>query len=120
MHMKTRKHPRVMPMPGAPVSVSFLEPELLDLNKTLEVRDLSLGGMGIKVPLGNKLVQSGMEVRGMKLALGSDVTCTLSGTFVYRKLGVCGMEFRFCDPGEIDKVDGYIAEYYPRASRRSD
>ncbi len=116
---KTRKHVRIESEPGEPITVLFKQSELKELSQRIEVRDVSLGGLGLKVPLGSKVLKKEMVIKDFELMLPGAVKCVFSGKVVYKRLNYCGIEFINIDPAERWKLEIFIAGKKQEQKRNS-
>jgi c-di-GMP-binding flagellar brake protein YcgR len=106
---KVRKYPRVASKPDDPITVSFKQKELQELTLQMEVRDISMVGIGIKVPLGKRFLKEGLVVEDMVISLPGTGKCTLSGKIVYKRLGQIGIEFMDSKPTEYRKLEEFTS-----------
>lgn len=106
---KVRKHPRVGSNPDDPITVSFKQKELQELTPQMEVRDISMVGLGLKVPLGKRFLKEGLIVEDMVIMLPGTGKCTLSGRIVYKRLGHVGIEFMDSKPTEFRKLEEFTS-----------
>lgn len=111
MHGKdrTRKHFRVASTAEEPITVSFRQPELKKLESRIEVRDVSVEGLGLKVPLGARELKEGMVIEGMEIGLPGAAKCVLTGAVVYKRLGHCGIRFVESDSAETRKLRAFTS-----------
>lgn len=107
---KVRKYPRIASRPENPITVSFKQKELQELTPQMQVRDISMVGMGIKVPLGKRFLKEGLVVEDMVIALPGTGKCTLSGRVVYKRLGQIGIEFMDGKPTEYRKLEEFTSK----------
>ena len=105
---KSRKHVRIDSEPEEPIIVSFKQPELKELSQRIEVKDISLEGLGLKVPLGSRVLKEEMVINEFELMLPGAVKCVFSGKVVYKRLNHCGIEFINIDPAERWKLEIFI------------
>ncbi len=117
---KTRKHGRIESEPGASIIVSFKQPELKELSQRIEVKDVSLEGLGLKVPLGSKVLKQEMVIKDFELMLPEAVKCVFSGKVVYKRLSHCGIEFINIDSAERWKLEIFIAGKKQKQKRNSE
>jgi hypothetical protein len=110
MHFdKVRKHPRIASTPENPIIVLFKQKELQELTPQMEIRDISMVGIGIKVPLGKRFLKEGLVIDDMEISLPGTGKCTLSGRIVYKRLGQIGIEFTNGSPTEYSKLEEFTS-----------
>jgi c-di-GMP-binding flagellar brake protein YcgR len=107
---KVRKHPRIASTPDNPITISFKEKELQELTPQMEIRDISLVGIGIKIPLGKRFLKEGLLIEDMEISLPGFGKCTLSGKIVYKRLGHVGIEFINGKPTEQRKLEKFTSQ----------
>jgi hypothetical protein len=110
MHFdKVRKHPRIASTSENPITVIFKQKELQELTPQMEVRDISMVGIGIRVPLGKRFLKEGLIIDDMEISLPGTGKCTLSGRIVYKRLGQIGIEFTNGSPTEYRKLEEFTS-----------
>jgi c-di-GMP-binding flagellar brake protein YcgR len=117
---KSRKHDRIESEPEEPIIVLFKQPELKELSRRIEVKDVSLEGLGLKVPLGSKVLKQERVIKDFELMLPGAVKCVFSGKVVYKRLSHCGIEFINIDPAERWKLEIFIAGKRQEQKRNSE
>lgn len=106
---KTRKHFRVESTNEEIIKIAFKQPELKKLESRIEVKDISLRGLGLKVPLGVRALKEGMIIEDIEIRLPVAGRCFFSGKIVYKRLGHCGIEFLDGDPLERRKLEAFTS-----------
>lgn len=104
-----RKRVRIESTPEEPITVSFRQPELKEMKSRIKVRDISVNGLGLTVPLGSRAIKEGLVIEGMEIRLPGAIKCVFSGRVVYKKLGHCGVEFVDSSPAEQRKLQAFIS-----------
>ncbi len=84
----------------------------------MKVRDISMVGIGIKVPLGKRFLKEGLVVEDMVISLPGTGKCTLSGRIVYKRLGHVGIEFLDSKPTEYRKLEEFTSRELKAEQRR--
>jgi c-di-GMP-binding flagellar brake protein YcgR len=108
MATNKREALRLTPSREDPVTVAFKEEHLQKLSSEIKVLDISVGGIRLRIPGAETILEAGASIEKMELSIPGEGEFALSGTVTFIKGDQCGIKFLKSGEHKIDKIARYL------------